>query len=148
MATKNKIQTYSGGVATALFRGAALLALMTVLISGCARHEVAATPKRIDWEYHVEKFESTALEDYSKLSEQRDKLPHDEWHTKLNNIEKSEARFYPQSKLDELGRQGWEMVSSYIEQQTVWPDISLAGPENRQPNMRGGVLVMIFKRPL
>lgn len=51
--------------------------------------------------------------------------------------------------LDELGRDGWELTSSYLEMETSFPNF---GDKNYvagiQPNIRPQRVVFIFKRPL
>jgi hypothetical protein len=52
------------------------------------------------------------------------------------------------TRLDSMGSQGWELVSSFLEHETAHPNF---GDEDYvsgiQPNMRPQKLVLIFKRP-
>lgn len=61
----------------------------------------------------------------------------------FSHIEPSEA------SINQLGNEGWELVSSYLEMETAFPDLSgsnlLAG---YQPNVRPQAVVMIFRRPI
>jgi hypothetical protein len=52
-----------------------------------------------------------------------------------------------QSKLDELGAEGWELVSTYLEQETAYPNFGKDEyVTGLQPNVRPQRLVMVFKR--
>jgi hypothetical protein len=51
---------------------------------------------------------------------------------------------YPGAELDQLGREGWELVTSYAETETVWPTLE----SGVHPNVRTAKVVMIFKRPI
>lgn len=54
-----------------------------------------------------------------------------------------------QAKLDEMGHAGWEMIGSYLEMETAFPNF---GKEEYttglQPNIRPQSLIVLFKRPL
>jgi len=51
-------------------------------------------------------------------------------------------------ELNKLGKEGWELVSSYLEMETAWPNF---GNDNYviglQPNVRPQRVVLVFKRP-
>jgi hypothetical protein len=63
-------------------------------------------------------------------------------------------------ELRQLGGEGWELVSSFMDYETVYPDIN-AGmrermepqmaqrlfPEMKMPNVRGAKMYFVFKRP-
>lgn len=50
--------------------------------------------------------------------------------------------------LNELGNEGWEIINSYLEQETVYPNLLSEGNSvsGLQPNIRPQRLVIIFKR--
>ena len=51
--------------------------------------------------------------------------------------------------LQALGKEGWELATSYLEMETVWPNFGndkyVTG---LQPNVRPQRLVLVFKRPV
>jgi hypothetical protein len=123
-----------------------------LLTAGCAPKQTAATteqkPRR--WQYHVERFKSGSAAERSKLIADSEKVPSAEWKTRMALNDEAMGMFFPDSKIDELGEIGWEMVGCYVEPETVWPNINehTTEPVSRQPNFRGGQLVLIFKRAL
>lgn len=53
----------------------------------------------------------------------------------------------PELKADEMGEKGWEMVTAYIEQETILAEHDFKGsPIQPYPNTRPKTLVMIFKK--
>lgn len=53
-----------------------------------------------------------------------------------------------ETALDGMGQEGWEMVGSYLEMETAWPNFGDAKyVTGLQPNVRPQRLVLIFKRP-
>jgi len=55
----------------------------------------------------------------------------------------------PESGLNEMGQDGWEMVSSYLEMETAWTNFGNEGyVTGIQPNVRPQRVVMIFKRKI
>ncbi|MDB6023333.1 MAG: hypothetical protein JWQ04_3190, partial [Pedosphaera sp.] len=124
-----------------------ILFALALLSAGCDRQQ--ALPQehgRIIWQYHIETIESGAHEDRPKITAQATKMNDAEWFRKIKEADQRPGTFYPdESKLNELGKAGWEMVSSYIEPETVWPNIALTevDPMQRQPNIRGARLVMV-----
>jgi hypothetical protein len=54
------------------------------------------------------------------------------------------------SSLNKLGAEGWEIASSYLEQETVFPNLLAKGEsvDGLKENVRPQRLVVIFKRPL
>jgi hypothetical protein len=55
-----------------------------------------------------------------------------------------------ENSLNEFGKDGWELVSSHLEMETVYPNLlaSGSGVAGLQPNIRPQQLVIILKRPL
>lgn len=54
-----------------------------------------------------------------------------------------------QDKIDALGKEGWELVTCYLEPETAWPNFGKDEyVTGLQPNVRAQSLVMIFKRKL
>lgn len=54
-----------------------------------------------------------------------------------------------QTKLDEMGHAGWEMVAAYLEMETAFANFGNDGyVTGLQPNIRPQSLVVLFKRPL
>lgn len=52
-----------------------------------------------------------------------------------------------EDELNSLGAQGWEIVTSYIETETAWPNFGNSGyVTGLQPNVRPQSLVVILKR--
>lgn len=51
------------------------------------------------------------------------------------------------AKLNELGAEGWELVTSYLEMETAYPNFGSSNyVVGLQPNVRPQRVVMIFKR--
>jgi len=62
-------------------------------------------------------------------------------------FEYSSIKFY-ESDLDGLGNCGWELVGSYLEMETAFPNFGKSEYiTGLQPNIRPQCLVLIFKRP-
>jgi hypothetical protein len=55
-----------------------------------------------------------------------------------------------ESLLNTLGKDGWELATSYLEMETVYPNLlaSGSGVDGLQPNVRPQQLVVILKRPM
>ena len=53
------------------------------------------------------------------------------------------------SSLNKFGIDGWEIATSYLEMETVFPNLLASGDgvNGLQPNIRPQRLVLIFKRP-
>jgi hypothetical protein len=53
------------------------------------------------------------------------------------------------SSLNKFGIDGWEIATSYLETETVFPNLLASGDgvNGLQPNVRPQRLVVIFKRP-
>ena len=53
------------------------------------------------------------------------------------------------SSLNKIGIDGWEIATSYLEMETVFPNLLASGDgvSGLQPNIRPQRLVVIFKRP-
>jgi hypothetical protein len=53
------------------------------------------------------------------------------------------------AELNKLGKDGWEIASTYLEMETVFPNLLASGDgvAGLQPNTRPQRLVVIFKRP-
>lgn len=99
------------------------VAAVAALASGCARQAV-------EWEYMV--------------------LPvMAEGHERKGTDAVRFASVTPsKEELNKLGKDGWELVSSYLEMETAWPNF---GNDNYvvglQPNVRPQRVVLVFKRP-
>lgn len=54
------------------------------------------------------------------------------------------------STLNKFGVEGWEIATSYLEMETVFPNLLASGDgvNGLQPNTRPQRLVIIFKRPI
>lgn len=53
-----------------------------------------------------------------------------------------------EDQLNELGKEGWELATSYLEMETAYPNFGNSDyVTGLQPNVRPQRLVMIFKRP-
>ena len=63
----------------------------------------------------------------------------------------SSATIIPsETSLNDLGKDGWEIASTYLEMETVYPNLlaSGSGVAGLQSNTRPQRLVVIFKRPM
>ncbi|MEX6585208.1 DUF4177 domain-containing protein [Paraclostridium bifermentans] len=55
----------------------------------------------------------------------------------------------PEKELNELGKQGWELVSSHIENETAYPNFGNSEyVTGLQPNVRPQKVVLLFKKAL
>ena len=87
------------------------------------------------WEYKVVSFvaESPGVSEMSRV---------DEGAAYVSAVNPTETT------LDEMGQEGWEVVGSYLEMETAWPNFG--DPEyviGLQPNVRPHRVVVILKRP-
>jgi hypothetical protein len=98
--------------------------------------------KPMKWEYKTIYFDSERFEGKDK------------GYTKGDDIFKntvSSATIIPsETSLNDLGKEGWEIASTYLEMETVYPNLlaSGSGVAGLQSNTRPQRLVVIFKRPM
>lgn len=112
------------------------------------------------WEYKVVRFESTTLELVdNKLNEE---IIHSELERISKELEqkkdpeevigrksKTSTILVNEDVLNKLGKEGWEIATSFLEMETVYPNFGK--PEyvtGIQPNIRPKTLVIILKRPI
>lgn len=107
----------------------ALLAILGILLLGATQRQATPPAAITKWEYKTEIFDAV-------------KTPANESPALVNPST---------SQLNELGLQGWEVVSTYLEHGTAFPELhytssyKLAGVYS---NVRPQRLVVILKRPL
>lgn len=95
-----------------------------------------------NWEYKTIYFDAVKIESSNKsfaTSEQ----------DFLNKV--SSTTVVPSdSSLTNLGKEGWEIATSFVEQETVFPNLLAKGQsvDGLKENVRPQRLVVIFKRPL
>lgn len=106
-----------------------LLLAMTLGLASCGNGNSNSNNENQQWEYLVKRAEGMVMSDSNE-----------EFKAKRVIIEEED--------LDELGAQGWELVNTYEETETVFPNW---GNEKYvtgiQPNTRTLGIVLIFKRP-
>jgi hypothetical protein len=107
-------------------------ALLLVLITSCNANK--------NWEYKVVYF------DASKIKSE-DKNYTNMFGTFESNIS-CKSVLPSEQELNKLGNQGWEISTSYLEMETVFPNLlaSGSGVNGLQPNVRPQRLVVILKR--
>jgi hypothetical protein len=95
-----------------------------------------------NWEYKSIYFDADKIASRDKAY-----LSSDE--TFLNTVA-SKSVIPADSSLNKLGAEGWEIASTYLEQETVYTNLLARGKsiEGLKENMRPQRLVVIFKRPL
>jgi len=66
----------------------------------------------------------------------------------VNALASNEINF-PESALNSLGAESWELVSSWLELETAFPNLGKPGyVTGLQPNVRPMRAVLLFKRPV
>jgi len=96
---------------------------------------------KMKWEYKTVYFDAQKIESleksYMKTSESF------EQRVSSTSILPSD------SSLNKFGIDGWEIATSYLEMETVFPNLLASGDgvNGLQPNVRPQRLVVIFKRP-
>ena len=95
-----------------------------------------------NWEYKTIYFDAVKIEssDKSYLKSDQDFV----------NLISSTTVVPSDSSLNNLGKEGWEIASSFVEQETVYPNLLAKGQsvDGLKQNVRPQRLVVIFKRPL
>jgi hypothetical protein len=95
-----------------------------------------------NWEYKTIYFDAVKIESSDKSYASTDEKF-------VNNV--SSTTVVPSdSSLTNLGKEGWEIASSFVEQETVFPNLLAKGAsvDGLKENIRPQRLVVIFKRPL
>jgi hypothetical protein len=88
-------------------------------------------PKPINWEYKTLKFYSQG---YDRTGSEAGKFA---------------SIMVSEEKLNELGTDGWELVSSALEMETSYPNFGNPSyVTGLQPNVRPQALICIFKKPM
>jgi hypothetical protein len=132
------------------------LFLAAIICCGCNQEtpKIRSGSERLKWEYKTVRLEN---EIHKNNEEIYGAANEPEFLRKIQVNEQSPGSFNL-AVLDSIGEEGWELISSYIEQETIWPNIKTeivqgskpkvipARDELRQPNFRSGNLVLIFKR--
>jgi hypothetical protein len=96
---------------------------------------------KIKWEYKTVYFDAEKIESLDKS------------YAKGSDFFKrtiSSSSILPSdSSLNKFGIDGWEIATSYLEMETVFPNLLASGDgvNGLQPNVRPQRLVLIFKRP-
>jgi hypothetical protein len=88
-------------------------------------------PKPIRWEYKIVKYFNQG---YERTGSEAGKYS---------------SVIVPENELNELGKQGWELVSTTLEMETSYPNFGSAEyVTGIQPNVRPQDIICIFKKPL
>jgi hypothetical protein len=98
--------------------------LCSILLAGCSKpHD----PIALKWEYTSLAVTNFAVEmhEYSIEMGTNNPDPDFGWRGAYDYDMSSGSIEFPEKQLKELGEQGWEMVGSYPQVGTVWPDISV-----------------------
>jgi len=95
-----------------------------------------------NWEYKALYFDADKIPSSDKAYISSDE-------TFMNTVS-SKSVIPADSSLNKLGSEGWEIASTYLEQETVYPNLLAKGKsiEGLKENIRPQRLVVIFKRPL
>jgi uncharacterized lipoprotein NlpE involved in copper resistance len=95
-----------------------------------------------NWEYKTIYFDAVKIESSDKAYISTDE-------TFLNTVS-SKSVIPADSSLTNLGKEGWEIASTYLEQETVYTNLLARGKsvDGLKENIRPQRLVVIFKRPL
>jgi hypothetical protein len=102
---------------------------------------VSCSNDTVNWEYKVIYFDASKIQSPDK------------GYTKTNDffdrVVSSTTTVPAEAELTKLGKDGWEICTSYLEQETVFPNLLARGDgvSGLQPNVRPQRLVIIFKRP-
>ncbi len=119
-----------------LIRMSVLGILFIFLLQGCQND------KSITWEYKVLYYDAQKItsDDKNYVGGTADFL----------SSVSSKSVIPDEASLTKLGKEGWEIASSYLENETVFPNLlaSGTGVNGLQPNVRSLRLVIIFKRPV
>jgi hypothetical protein len=109
------------------------IVLLSLLISCNQTH---------NWEYKSLYFDAAKISSSDKAYLSSDV-------TFLNTVS-SKSVIPADSSLNKLGAEGWEIASTYLEQETVYTNLLARGKsiEGLKENIRPQRLVVIFKRPL
>ena len=98
--------------------------------------------QKTKWEYKVTYFEAEKI------------ASNDKNYSKSNDIFKSTVSstsvIPAESSLNQMGIEGWEIATSYLEQETVFPNLLASGNgvDGLQSNTRPQRLVVIYKRQM
>jgi hypothetical protein len=101
----------------------------------------ASCQNKIKWEYKTVYYEAEKIQSIDKS------------YVKGTDFFKrtiSSSTILPSdSSLNKFGIDGWEIATSYLEMETVFPNLLASGDgvNGLQPNVRPQRLVVIFKRP-
>lgn len=88
-------------------------------------------PKPVQWEYKSYKFSALG---YDRTG---------------SEAGKSSTVILSEEKLNEFGKDGWELVSTSLEMETSYPNFGNASyVTGLQPNVRPQTLICIFKKPI
>lgn len=90
------------------------------------------------WEYKTVYFESERFEGKDKGYKKNDEF--------FKNAVSSTSVIPSDAELNKIGKDGWEMVSSYLEMETVFPNLLAVGAnvDGLKSNTRPQRLVVIF----
>jgi hypothetical protein len=94
-----------------------------------------------NWEYKTIYFESERFDGKDKGYTKGDEI--------FKNSVSSTSIIPSDAELNKLGKDGWEIASTYLEMETVFPNLLASGNgvAGLQSNIRPQRLVVIFKRP-
>ena len=112
-----------------------LLALISIVFTSCQVGDVKS------WEYKLVYYDAEKItsedKNYVKAT------------TDFYSSVSSKSVIPEESGLNKMGKDGWELVSSYLENETVYPNLLArgSGVAGLQTNVRPQRLVLIFKRP-
>ena len=107
--------------------------ILAIIFSSCQN--------KIKWEYKTVYFDAEKIESLDKSYSKGADF--------FKRTISSSSVLPSDSSLNKFGIDGWEIATSYLEMETVFPNLLSSGDGVNviQPNIRPQMLVVIFKRP-
>lgn len=111
------------------------LAALLLALTSCSKSNSESNSKSNKWEYKTVSFDSEKFQGRDKAR---------------GETLSSTTVILQDSTLNRFGRDGWEIATSYLELETVFPvqSWSSTGVKELQSNIRPQKLVIVFKRAI